>query len=361
MRIPVILNALFTPLLALLLLAGCMPPAVSPVAAPLEASGAVTLSVRMPAKDYQTQNLLGDIKTLVFGLVDIAQNDTYFGYVHNGTTNASLPESGTPFHLAIAGNGNPGTSLFSGEGLNEGQWAQTKRYLYAIAPDASKLSMTFAGVRESATPRYVAFVAAFGKDSATLTSADLLGFARSATPFSIVNGVPSAPLTLTMTLDRGLASLPVFVNFTGTQMVPLSSAAKVVVALADMDPNRVPRFGDKGTSANAPAFHPEVAGTWSGAVFTKGYFDYPFTFPDTVGKSGEYNRFIYAVIPAGPGAVAGERSVLFSNLRPGGQYSVFAAALDAADALVGLPDQEDGITLQVGSNTPQRLELPLDQ
>jgi hypothetical protein len=359
MRISPPLKTLLLPLLALLLVAGC----VAPVPAPMPAATAdgVTISVSLGAPGYATQNLKGDIKSLVFGLVDVAQNDAYFGYVNNGTTNASLPESGTPYHLAIAGNGNVGSGLLSGDGLEAGQWAQTKRYLYAIAPDASKLSMTFAGVRESASRRYVAFVAAFGKDAATLTSADLLGFARSATPFSIVNGNPSEPLTLTLTLDRGLATLPVFVNFTGTQFVPLASASKVVVALADMDPNRVPRFGDEGTSANAPGFHPEVAGTWSGAIFTKGYFDYPFDFPDTVGKSGEYNRFIYAVIPAGPGAVAGERSVLFSNLRPGGRYSVFAAALDAADALVGLPDQEDGITLQVGSNTPQRLELPLDQ
>ena len=170
---------MIAPLLGLFLLAGCVAPVTftpsEPGAAKAAPStpGAVTISVRVPRSEYQTQNMVSDIKTLVFGLVDTAQNDAYFGYANDGTTNASLPESGTRYHLALAGNGNGGSGQFSGDGLTDGQWSQTKRYLYAITADASKQSMTFAGVRDSVTPRYVAFVAAFGKDAATLSWASL--------------------------------------------------------------------------------------------------------------------------------------------------------------------------------------------
>jgi len=361
MRIAFALKTLLTPLLTLLLLAGCVAPTATPLSVPSDKTSAVTISVAVPKSGYQAQHLTSDIKTLVFGLVDVAPDDAYFGFVNTGTTNAVLPETGSPFHRAIAGNGNSGSGLLTGDGLTSSQWAQTKRYLYAVAPDTSKLSMTFTGVRESSTPRYVAFVAAFGKDAATLTSADLLGFTRSTTPFSIVNGTPSLPLDLTLTLDEGLVDLTVHVNFTGTLTHPVSSTSRVIVALADMDANRDPRFGYHGSSTLQPDFHPLIAGTWAGTTFTRGFFDYPFAFPEQIGMKGEFNRFIYAEIPTGPTAANGERTVRFSNIRPGGTYSLFSVALDSTDSMVGQADQLDGITLQAGTNPSQNLELPLDQ
>lgn len=355
MRFSATSKLVFVPLLALFLIAGCVAPMTPPATEP----GTVTVSVNLP--EYRTQNLAADIKTLVFGLADVTQNETYFGFTSDGTTSAPLPEAGTRYHLAITkGEHDDGKPLLSGDGLESGQWEQTKRYLYAVVPDASKLSMSFSGLRESSARRYVAFVAAFGKDAATLTSTDLLGFARTALPFSIVNGVPSEPLNLTLTLDQGLATLPVVVNFTtGGGLVELDDTSRVVVALADMDSSRTPRFGDGGLSNNAPPFHAAIAGNWAGGLFTKGFFDYPFGFPEVDGQMGAYNRFLYADIPTGAGAVTGERRVAFSNVRVGGTYSIFVVALDAAHNKVGGVAQLDDITLHAGDNDPKHLVLPL--
>jgi hypothetical protein len=370
MRISLALKSLIIPLLALLLLAGCVAPASTPVSVPTNETGSVTISVTMPRTGYQTQHLISDIQSMVFGLVDIS-NDPYFGYADG----SDLPESaaGNRYHAAIAGDANPSSGLLSGNGLNEGQWAQTQRYLYVATNNNSSRSMTFGNIRPSATARYVAFVAAFNKDATTTTvaKADAIGFAQSAA-FAVASDGSTTVPPLTMVLDRGLGSFKLTLDIDQTTNgVLLSDMDKLVVAFVDVSApaTRTPHLGYEildgvnrklnGTDTD-PTYHKAVAGYWDGGQFNQDAFNYVGTPLSLEADRGNSARFLYHVETTTLTNTA-TRQIVFDNLKAGGDYRVIALALDGGELtpVASGSTQSTNVTITQGQQASTYLKLIL--
>ncbi len=369
MRTSLALKTLLTPLLALLVLAGCVAPAATPLSVPSDESGTVTVSVSMPTSGYQTQHLLTDIQSLVFGLVDVSA-DPYFGYYADGR---SLPADGSAhaYHPAIAGNGTAGSGLLSGTGLGDAEQARTQRYLYAASNNRNVRTMTFGNVRPSSTARYVAFVAAFNKDATatTVTKADAIGFAQSPA-FTVAGDNSTTVPPLTMVLDRGLGDLLVTLDIHPASPLLLSDMDKLVVAVVDvgLPTTRAPHLGFESRdgvtrkldgSAADPAYHQAIAGYWAGDFFPQA-FSYLGTPLDLHADRGKSNRFLYHV-EASTLANPGPRKVAFSNLKAGGDYRVIAVAFDGGDTLADSKGiaQSANVTIVEGQQADTYLQLTL--
>ncbi len=370
MRFSLSLKSLLIPLLAVLLLAGCVAPASTPVSVPHHDAGSVTISVTMPQTEYQAQHLVSDIKSLVFGLVDVS-NDPYFGYADG----RDLPESaaGNNYHVAIAGDGNPSSGLLTGNGLNEGQWAQTQRYLYVATSNNASRSMTFGNIRPSAAARYVAFVAAFNKDATAtaVTKADAIGFAQSGAFAVAADGSTTVP-PLSMVLDRGLGSFKLTLDVDQTTNgVLLSDMDRLVVAFVDVSApaTRTPHLGYEvldgvnrklnGTDAD-PSYHRAVAGYWDGGNFFQQVFNYAGSPLSLDADRGNSARFLYHVETATLTDIA-TRQIVFDNLKAGGNYRVLAVALDGGDLTPASSGsiQSQEVTITPGQEASTYLKLTL--
>ncbi|MNR75317.1 hypothetical protein D3C72_59470 [compost metagenome] len=363
MRIPFALKPLFGILLPLLLLVGCMVPSTPPSVEP----GTVRISLNMPQGAYQTQHLLTDIKSLVFGLVDVS-SEPYFGYADGETFTAI----GSRYHAAIAGNGTPGSSLLNLPALGDAQRAETTRYLYVATANNGSRGMTFSNVKPSATARYVAFAAAFSKDASTtaVTAADALGFCQSA-PFMVAsNGSTTVP-AMTMTLDRGLGTLQVHLDIDeSTHNVFLSSMSKLVVGLLDASLTREPYLGYESSNTGTlkligdnsnPAYHRAVAGYWDTGLFTAGRFAYAGTPLEFHNERGNRDRLLYHVTTSGLVVPPKTRTITFANLKPGDDYHTFAIVFQGGDSLGEVKGfvQSPKLTVQANTTVSDNLELKL--
>lgn len=374
MRISFALKTLLTPLLALLLLAGCVAPATSPLPVPSGEAGSVAVSVSMPSSGYRSQHLLTDIGSLVFGLVDVS-NDPYFGYHSDGRT---LPEDGAShaYHPAIAGDGTAGSGLLSGIGLDAAEQARTKRYLYAATSNRNFRTMTFKNVRPSSTARYVAFVAAFNQiaTETTVSKADAIGFTNSQA-FSVADDGTTTVSMPPMVLDLGLGELLVTVDFNPAAL--LSSMDRLVIAVADVSApgTRTPHLGyeihggatrpfdGSATADPAYAYHRAIAGydDGDGNGFLQRAFNYTGTPISTnVDERGKSNRFLYYVETSTLGNV-GQRAVVFRNLKAGGDYRVIALAFDGGDDFANIKGstQSVNVTIAAGQQANTYLQLTL--
>lgn len=363
MRTPIALKPLIALLLPLLLLAGCMVPSTPAGLAP----GSVRISVRMPEAGYQTQHLLTDIQSLVFGLVDVG-SDPYFGYA-DGTT---FTAAGSRYHAAIAGTGAPATGLLALPSLTDAQRAEASRYLYVATANNGSRSMTFDHVKPSTDARYVAFAVAFAKDATTtaVTMADALGFCQSA-PFTVANGSTTLP-PMAMTLDRGLGTVQLFLDVDElTNNVTLSSMSKLVVGLLDASLTRTPYLGYEssvsgtlkliGDNSN-PTYHRAIAGDWVLGNFTPGRFAYAGTPLAADAERGNRDRFLYHVSTSGLVVPPKTRTITFTNLKPGADYYAFATVFQGPDdALVAKGHaQTAAITVQASTTVSDNLAITLE-
>ena len=363
MRIPFALKPLFGILLPLLLLVGCMVPSTPPSVEP----GTVRIAFNMPNAAYQTQHLLTDIKSLVFGLVDVS-SEPYFGYADGENFTAI----GSRYHAAIAGNGTVGSGLLNLPALGDAQRAETTRYLYVATPNHGSRGMTFSNVKPSANARYVAFAAAFSKDATTtaVTAADALGFCQS-DPFTVAgNGSTTAP-AMTMTLNRGLGSLQLFLDVNETtNNVFLSSMSKLVVGLLDASLTREPYLGYESSNSGTlkligdntnPAYHRAIAGYWDTGLFTAGRFAYAGTPLASDNERGNRDRLLYHVTTSGLVVPPKTRTITFSNLKPGDDYHAFAIVFQGGDSLGDAKGfvQSAKISVQASNTVSTNLELTL--
>lgn len=364
MRTPFALKPFVGLLLPLLFLAGCMVPSTPPSVEP----GTVRVSVNLPQSAYQTQHLLTDIQSLVFGLVDVS-SEPYFGYADGATFTAI----GSRYHTAIAGNGTVGSGLLNLPALTDAQRAQTGRYLYVATANNGSRGMTFANVKPSATARYVAFAAAFSKDATTtaVTAADALGFCQSA-PFTVAGNGSTAVPAMAMSLDRGLGTLQVFLDIDETtHNVFLSSMSKLVVGLMDTSLTRQPYLGYESTNSGTmkligdntnPAYHRALAGYWDLGNFIPGRFAYAGTPLDAHAERGNRDRLLYHVTTSGLVVPPKTRTITFSNLKPGDDYRAFAIVFQGGDSLAQAKGfaQSDAITVQANTTVSDNLELTLE-
>lgn len=373
MPILVVLKAFLTPLLALVILAGCVTPATRP--SPEGESATVTISVGLPQAGYQTQYLEEDIESLVFGLVDVSATP-YLG-IADGT---SFTAPGHRYHAAIAGNASGGVGLLpglvgsdTGLLLGDAERANPKRYLYVAASGRASRSMTFASLKPTAEKRFVAFAIAFKKDVTTtaVTSDDAIGLCQW-DPFALSAGTLAlAPKALALT--RGLGRLQINLKVDETDAA-LSTMSRVVVALMDTAAWS-PNLGFEATPGGQvelidtpgnPVYHQAIAGS-PGAP---GLFDYSLT--ALAGNSaafGNRKRVFYYVLLPGDFGSAPTKTLTFSNLRPGQDYHAFAVALQGNDAnalekgMVQAPSapnaSKQGIEVLANDTVSRDLELKL--
>ncbi|GEM_PF-3263031 len=368
MRISVGIKILIAPLIALLLLAGCIAPSSAPVAAPAQATGTLTISLKMPKPGYRAQHLVSDIQSLVFGLVDVS-DDPYFGYADGG----ELVTATSRYHAALAGDGTPSSGLLSGLGLTDAQQAQGNRYLYVSTGLTGSRSMTFGNIKPSATARYVAFAAAFAKNAtaATVAKSDAIGFTQSAA-FSVATDGSTTVPPLAMALDRGLGSLRVFLDIDqATNGVLLSTMSRLVVGVADVSPSasRTPYLGYETSEAGTrtldgtntdPTYHQAIAGFWVGDAFTSQGFSYLGTPLSVSADRGDSDRFLYQVDTTTLNDPS-SREILFSNLKTGANYRVFAVAFQGGDTYADIKGitQTGELAITDGQETATYQQLTL--
>lgn len=352
MRSPSFLYPLIASLLAFLLLSGCVRPATISGPAPLAPTVSLTLSVNLQDPAYQPQHTIEDIGSLVVGLVDLSAAP-YFGYV--GTE--ALDPAKHAFHPILRAE-----ALVGDLGLPDP--GNPKRYFYATTTDRRNLKLAFDNVRPSDEERYVAFVAAFSKNSLdALTPPDLIGFHKTP-PFKVL--ASGTTVNLPMTLNHGLRSLRVVVNFDEPERLPDTSS--LVIGLMDAS-TRQPYFGarfrnDLKIDGPFPGYHETifgqyVNGAWEGA---KALFDFGGTeIEGSAFDSEKVNpqRVLYYEIVTGPDALPGKRAVTFGNLKQGAQYYAFAVALKDADVPMGY-DQSVGLTVSDALSQTTNLLVPLN-
>ena len=367
MRIPFALKPLFGLLLPLLLLAGCMVPStpshVEPVTVQGGEPGTVRVSLRMPQAEYQTQHLVEDIESLVFGLVDVG-SDPYFGYADGATFTAI----GSNYHEAIAGDGTPASGLLSLPTLSDAQLADPSRYLYVATPNNGSRSMTFENVKPSETDRYVAFAVAFSKNAATtaVTADDAIGFVQS-DPFKVADNGSTAVPPMVMTLNRGLGSAEIFLQINDSEHVTLSTMTKLVVGLMDASLTRTPYLGYESSASGTlkltggnpnPSYHWAIAGNGDATPFVPGAFNYANTPLEDHAERGNRERLLYHVsLPSG-GPLPKTRTVTFSNLKPGEDYYAFAVVFQGGD-VTAAATQSAAITVQANTTVSRNLEMNL--
>lgn len=343
-------------------------PAPALIASGLDATG-VSVSIKLPAPaGYATQYLVSDISRLVIGLVDLDSTATYLGY-EDSTPLGSDPS----YHPAIAGTDGGGgvhsTGLLSFTGLGAlttSEKIDRRRYLYRslTAGIGASRTVTFSHVKPGAN-RYVAFAAAFTGNG--VTQADAIGFSQTA-PFTVLgndagNHANTAP-ALTLPLTRRMGSIEVALSF-DEDASKLVTKEKLVVTLVDGDASRTPYFGYEGNTllSGDPSYHPAIAGYTDGlGAFVPQLFDYAVTPLAADASRGNRQRLIYHVSfqnsftdPALP------RTVRFTNLKPGGNYFVHAAAFQGGDDFADQKGevQSGALTVTANATTSTPLSLTL--
>ena len=340
MRISFALRNLLAPMLALLLLAGCMAPAVAPLTVRGAEEGSVTISVAMPEFGYQTQHLLEDINSLVFGLVDLSTDasNLYFGFAQGNAISDDAPPN---YHAIIAGDGSTGSDLFGPDlSLHDSERKQTKRYLYAAVSGNTRQAVTFANVKPNKDKRYVAFVAAFQKDitqGEIVMRADAIGF-KASEPFKVESpGVLSMP-PLEMVLDRALGSLKLELKIAEDPASPLSDMDTLVVGLLDAtggtDWNpalgyEISTGGSHGLQPNplGDSYHVTLLGASSNdpSSFKPGKFNYAGTLIQDTAARGDLKRALYYFRAGDLATLTRPLNLTFSRLKPSAHYYPFAA------------------------------------
>lgn len=329
----------------------------------------VSVSIALPGlAGYRTQYMVTDISRLVIGLIDLDGASTpYLGY-----EDSTLLGADPSYHAAIAGTDGGGGShasgllSFTGLGaLTTPQKLDRRRYLYRTltAGIGASRTVTFSHVKPG-TSRYVAFAAAFTGNG--VTQADAIGFSQTA-PFTVLgndagNQANAAP-ALTLPLTRRMGSLELTLSF-DEGVSKLVTKDKLIVTLVDGDATRAPYFGYEGNTllTGDPGYHPAIAGYTDGTgTFVPQLFDYaPTTLADA--QKGDRRRMVYHVSFQNSFTdPAPARTVRFTNLKPGGNYFVHAAAFQGGDGFANQKgDVQSGaltVTSDATTSTPLSLSL----
>lgn len=355
MHISFALKNLLTPMLTLLFLAGCVPPAGAPDA--IGRAGDLRVALTLPTSGYQAQYLAQDISLLVVGLMDVSTTETpTLGYENSDKGTAPA------YHAAIVGQAGAGNThdpglldLSAHNSLTTPQKIDYSRVLYrALAPAdgiGATRNVTFKNL-PAGDGRYIVFAAAFTGTGRTMN--DIIGFDQSV-PFNIrgdalATTVNVAP-PLELELNRGLASYKITLTFNETQK-KLADTDKLVVSLVDVDTNRTAYFGYEGaTELTAdPPYHTALVSL----------FDYTGTSLTETQKNDRRRRLHYTAFKNGFLDPAPARIIRFSGLKPGGNYVLQAVAFtNVTDPAVdsaseasgrgqwGLPDLDRGETEEV--------------
>lgn len=145
---------------------------------------------------------------------------------------------------------------------------------------------------------------------------------------------------------NGAVSVSVSLPSYQTQYV-VSELTQIVVGLVDLTPNAASAyFGYVGTEkANSAPYH---------LPLTQNLLSWTMTNAPTAPERINFNRYLYYAIPAAQASQLGQRTVAFTNIKPGTRVVAFAAAFvnggNTANDVAGYAQTADFTTV-AGTNT----------